>query len=70
MITTLSPAIKQSSTNWEILLASISDTDLDLLISANAKMQRGETVLTPRELEAYLRWQPHLDTLLAVRQNL
>lgn len=65
----LSPKHRQPI-NWEVLLASISDTDLDLLISVNTKMQRDEAVLTSRELEAYMRWQPQLDVLLAMKQKL
>ena len=62
------PFLSQPPVNLSALLASISDTDLDLLISANSKMQRGETVLTRRELDACIRWQPHLDSGLLVAE--
>ena len=42
------------------LIASISDEDLNLLISAGGKMQQGETVLTSQELDACVRWYPQL----------
>ena len=47
--------------SWEALLASIPDSDLDLLISAGEKMQRQETVLNTHELDACLRWYPQID---------
>ncbi len=49
--------------DWSDVLASISDKDLDLLISANTKMGNKEAVLTRQELEAFVRWQPHLDSV-------
>ena len=55
--------------SWDKFLASIPDTDLDLLISAGEKMQHGEAILNPRELDACLRWYPHLDILPANLPN-
>ncbi len=55
--------------SWEDLLASIPDTDLDLLISASEKMQQQEAVLNTNELEACLRWYPQIDIWPMLPQN-
>ena len=57
------PNVNLAQTAWDNLLASISDNDLDLLISAGKKMNQGEAILTSPELEACLRWHPQLDVL-------
>ncbi|MDX1521537.1 MAG: hypothetical protein R3264_07910 [Anaerolineae bacterium] len=54
---------QQKSSGWQTLLESISDSDLDLLISANSKMARRETILSPQEMEAYLRWHAQFDRI-------
>jgi hypothetical protein len=64
MLTTNPPKKQDSNSVWQELLATISDDDLDTLISASAKMQRGIISLTPKERKVYSYWSRQLDTLL------
>ena len=53
---------EQNPTTWAEILSTISNDDLDLLISASTKMQQDNPSLTPSERKVYQRWSAQLDT--------